>query len=80
MNAKRILSALLAALTLISCAACSESGPSAEDTTAPAVTAGDTTAPVTETTADPNAPLDNLPADLNFEGMSFRTIQQDPNL
>jgi len=80
MNAKRILAALMAALMLFSCAACSESGPSAEDTTAPAVTEGEITAPVTETTEDPNAPLDNLPADLNFEGMSFRTIQQDTTL
>lgn len=80
MNAKRILSALLAALTLISCAACSESGPSAEDTTAPVVTGSDTTAPVTETTADPNAPLDNLPADLDFSGLHFRTIQQNTTL
>ena len=77
MNAKRILAALLAALTLISCAACSESASGAE-TTAASSAAPETTVPtVTETTVDPNAPLDNLPADLKFSGMSFRTIQQN---
>lgn len=77
MNAKRILAAFLAALTLISCAACSESAPAAE-TTAASSAARETTVPtVTETTVDPNAPLDNLPADLKFSGMSFRTIQQN---
>jgi len=77
MNAKRILAALLAALMLFTCAACSESAPAAE-TTAASSAAPETTVPtVTETTVDPNAPLDNLPADLKFSGMSFRTIQQN---
>ena len=58
MNAKRTLAALLAALMLISCAACSESAPAAE-TTAASSAAPETTVPtVTETTVDPNAPLD----------------------
>lgn len=80
MYAKRILAALLAALTLFSCAACSESGTTTEDTTAPAVSDGEVTAPATETTVDPNAPLDNLPEDLKFDGMHFRTIQQNSTL
>lgn len=80
-NAKRILSLALCALMLISAlaaTACGGSDPVQSTDTTASPSAGETTAPVPETTESPydeNGYLkDDLPKDLNFKGETFHIL------
>lgn len=83
---KKILSALLAVLTVsstLALASCSGEKKPGDDTSAPSVSSGDdTSAPVTtepETTQDP-ATLDELPTDMkDYEGYEFVVLSHDHN-
>ena len=80
MNAKRILSAFLAAvLSLGVLASCAGGDETQTDDTTPAVTGGDTvvTEPAEDTTTGRENAKDNIPADLKFTGETVNIVYRN---